>query len=126
MGMANGYTILAIVTPIIVCGVPVFDMLFAIIRRLAKHQKITAPDKGHIHHRLLKHGFSQKQAVLILYGLTSILGIIAVTLVSGFTVQGIICIAVAIIVWAIGYIYNDMKVRRSTMIPEETSKEDKN
>jgi UDP-GlcNAc:undecaprenyl-phosphate GlcNAc-1-phosphate transferase len=124
--MAKGYTILAIVTPIIVCGVPVFDMLFAIIRRLAKHQKITAPDKGHIHHRLLKHGFSQKQAVLILYGLTSILGIIAVTLVSGFTVQGIICIAVAIIVWAIGYIYNDMKVRRSTMIPEETSKEDKN
>lgn len=126
MGMAKGYTILAIVTPIIVCGVPVFDMLFAIIRRLAKHQKITAPDKGHIHHRLLKHGFSQKQAVLILYGLTSILGIIAVTLVSGFTVQGIICIAVAIIIWAIGYIYNDMKVRRSTMIPEETSKEDKN
>ncbi len=125
MGMAKGYTILAIVTPLIVCGVPVFDMLFAIVRRLAKHQKITAPDKGHIHHRLLKHGFSQKQAVLILYGLTSILGIIAVTLVTGFTKQGIICVIVAIIIWMIGYIYNDMKVRKSTMIPEETSKEDK-
>ena len=55
MGMAKGYTVLAIITPIIVCGVPVFDMLFAIVRRLAKHQKITAPDKGHIHHRLLKY-----------------------------------------------------------------------
>jgi len=124
MGMAKGYTVLAIVAPLIVCGVPVFDMIFAIIRRLAKHQKITAPDKGHIHHRLLKHGFSQKQAVLILYGLTSILGIIAVTLVSGMTKQGIICIILAIIIWAIGYIYNDYKIRRSTMIPEETSKDD--
>ncbi len=123
MGMAKGYTVLAIVTPLIVCGVPVFDMLFAIIRRLAKHQKLTAPDKGHIHHRLLKHGFSQKQAVLILYGLTSILGIVAVTLVTGMTKQGILCVILAIIIWIIGYVYNDLKLKRSVMIPEETSKE---
>ena len=96
-------------------------MVFAIIRRLAKHQKLTAPDKGHIHHRLLKHGFSQKQAVLILYGLTSILGITAVTLVTGMTKQGILCIILAIIIWAIGYVYNDLKLKRSIMIPEETS-----
>ena len=120
MGMAKGYTILAIVAPLIVCGVPVFDMVFAIIRRLVKHQKLTAPDKGHIHHRLLKHGFSQRQAVLILYGLTSILGIIAVTLVTGMTRQGILCIILAIIIWIIGYVYNDLKVKRSIMIPEET------
>ena len=125
MGMAKGYTILAIVAPLIVCGVPVFDMLFAIIRRLIKRQKLTAPDKGHIHHRLLKHGFSQKQAVLILYGLTSILGITAVTLVTGMTKQGIICIIVAIIIWVIGYVYNDLKLKRNTMIPEETYKSGK-
>ncbi len=125
MGMAKGYTILAIVAPLIVCGVPVFDMLFAIVRRLAKHQKLTAPDKGHIHHRLLKHGFSQKQAVLILYGLTSILGITAVTLVTGMTKQGILCIILAIIIWVIGYVYNDLKLKRNTMIPEETSSESK-
>ena len=120
MGMAKGYTIIAIVAPLIVCGVPVFDMVFAIIRRLIKRQKLTAPDKGHIHHRLLKHGFSQKQAVLILYGLTSILGITAVTLVTGMTKQGILCIILAIIIWIIGYIYNNHKLRRSIMIPEQT------
>ena len=120
LGMAKGYTILAIVAPLIVCGVPVFDMLFAIIRRLAKHQKLTTPDKGHIHHRLLKHGFSQKQAVLILYGLTSVLGITAVTLVTGMTKQGILCIILAIIIWVIGYVYNDLKLNRSVMIPKET------
>jgi len=124
MGMAKGYTILAIVAPLIVCGVPVFDMVFAIIRRLAKHQKLTTPDKGHIHHRLLKHGFSQKQAVLILYGLTSILGITAVTLVTGMTKQGILCIILAIIIWVIGYVYNDLKLRRSVMIPQETTSND--
>ena len=123
MGMAKGYTILAIAAPLIVCGVPVFDMIFAIIRRLAHHQKLTAPDKGHIHHRLLKHGFSQKQAVLILYGLTSILGITAVTMVTGMTKQGILCIILAIIIWAIGYVYNDLKIRKTTLIPEETIKE---
>lgn len=125
LGMAKGYTLIAIAAPLIVCGVPVFDMLFAIIRRLIRHQKLTAPDKGHIHHRLLKHGFSQRQAVLILYGLTSVLGIIAVTLVTGMTKQGIICVVLAIIIWAIGYIHNDLKVKRSTLIPEETSKESK-
>lgn len=125
IGMAKGYTLLAIATPLIVCGVPVFDMLFAIVRRLAKHQKLTAPDKGHIHHRLLKHGFSQKQAVLILYGLTSVLGIIAVTLVTGMTKQGILCIILAIIIWVIGYVYNNLKLKRNTMIPEETKTEKK-
>lgn len=121
MGMAKGYTIIAVVAPLIVCGVPVFDMVFAIVRRLIKHQKLTAPDKGHIHHRLLKHGFSQKQSVLILYGLTSILGIVAVTLVTGMTKQGILCIILAIIIWVIGYVYNDLKLKRNIMIPEETT-----
>lgn len=123
MGMAKGYTLIAIIAPLIVCGVPVFDMLFAIFRRLAHHQKLTTPDKGHIHHRLLRHGFSQKQAVLILYGITSILGIIAVTMVTGMTKQGIICVVLAIIIWIIGYVYSDLKIKKSVLIPEETSKE---
>lgn len=82
MGMAKGYTMLAIVAPIIILGIPVFDMAFAIIRRLIRGQKITAPDKEHIHHRLLNLGLSQKQAVITLYIITSILGIIAVALVA--------------------------------------------
>ena len=124
MGMAKGYTILAIVAPLIVCGVPVFDMVFAIVRRLAKHQKLTTPDKGHIHHRLLKHGFSQKQAVLILYGMTSVLGIVAVTMVTGMTKQGIISIVASLIIWIIGYVYNDLKIKKNVMISEKGSKED--
>lgn len=125
IGMAKGYTVLAIVAPIIIVGVPVFDMIFAGVRRVAHHQKITTPDKGHIHHRLLKHGFSQKQAVLILYALTSILGIIAVTLVSGKLVQGVLWVVIVLLIWAIGYIVSNIKERKHTMIEDTKSEENK-
>lgn len=39
-------------------------------------------DKGHLHHRLMKKGYTQKQAVLILYGLTAILGMFAIILLE--------------------------------------------
>lgn len=125
MGMAKGYTVLAIVAPLIVVGVPVFDMLFAVVRRLAHHQKITTPDKGHIHHRLLKHGFSQKQAVLILYTLTSILGIIAVTLVSGRVIQGVLCVIIVLLIWVIGYIVSNINSRKHAMIEETKTDKDR-
>lgn len=94
MGMAKGYTILTIATPIIILGIPVFDMVFAIIRRLIRHQKITAPDKEHIHHRLLNLGLSQKQAVLTLYTITSVLGIIAVALTANMKWQILLVIII--------------------------------
>lgn len=125
MGMAKGYTLLAIVIPLIILGVPVFDMLFAIIRRLARHQKLTTPDKDHIHHRLLRKGFSQRQAVLILYTITSILGILSVTIISGKLKQGIMSIVIVIIAWIGGYIYNDFKMRRHNILAEENKKEEK-
>ncbi len=80
LGSAKGYTLFAIAAPIIILGVPIFDMLFAIVRRLLKGQKITTPDKDHLHHRLLRCGLSHKQVVLALYGATSLLGIIAVSI----------------------------------------------
>jgi len=94
MGMAKGYTVLAIVAPIIILGIPVFDMIFAIIRRLLRGQKITAPDKEHIHHRLLNLGLSQRQAVLTLYVITSVLGVIAVALTANMKWQIILVIVI--------------------------------
>lgn len=124
MGMAKGYTLLAIVLPLLILGVPVFDMVFAIIRRLIRHQKLTAPDKDHIHHRLLRKGFSQRQSVLILYTITSILGIISVTVLSGKVTQGIVAASIVIIAWIGGYIYNDLKNRRHTLLSEENKGEE--
>ena len=82
LGFAKGYTIVAIIVPILALGVPIFDTLFAMIRRLLKGQPMLKPDGAHIHHRLLKRGLNQRQAVLVLYTVTSILCIISVVMIS--------------------------------------------
>lgn len=82
LGFAKGYTIVAIIVPILALGVPIFDTLFAMIRRFLKGQPMLKPDGAHIHHRLLKRGLNQRQAVLVLYTVTSILCIISVVMIS--------------------------------------------
>ena len=82
LGFAKGYTMIAIIAPILALGVPIFDTLFAMVRRFLKGQPLLKPDGAHIHHRLLKHGLNQRQAVLVLYSITSVLCIIAVTIIS--------------------------------------------
>lgn len=82
LGFAKGYTMLAIIAPVLVLGIPIFDTLFAMVRRFLKGQPMLKPDGAHIHHRLLKRGFSQRQAVVILYTITTILCMGAVLIVS--------------------------------------------
>jgi len=61
--------ITSIFIPLMILAVPILDTLFAIIRRLLKHKKISDPDKEHLHHQLLKMNFSHKNTVLIIYGI---------------------------------------------------------
>ena len=81
LGVAKTYTIAVIVLPILVLGLPILDVVWAIIRRIIKGKSIKAifkADNEHVHHKLVKRGFSQKQAVLILYGASAILGMFAI------------------------------------------------
>ncbi len=83
LGVAKTYTAIVLIAPIIVLALPIFDTLFAIVRRIIKGKSIKAvlkPDKGHLHHRLMQKGYTQKQAVLIMYGITAILGMFAIIL----------------------------------------------
>ena len=78
-------TYVAFALPFLILGLPIFDTLFAIIRRLLKGQGIMTPDRGHLHHRLMDLGFSQRSAVIILYALSAILAISAIVMfVSNF------------------------------------------
>ena len=54
------------------------DSAFAIIRRAINHKPIMMADRGHLHHRLIDAGYSNKQAVAILYGLSLASAVIAV------------------------------------------------
>ena len=82
LGFSRGYSTLEFLAPVLILGVPIFDTLFAMIRRAVKLKPLFAPDGGHIHHRLIKAGFTQRQSVLILYTVTSTLCIIAVSLIT--------------------------------------------
>ena len=59
--------ITSVFIPLMILAVPIMDTFFAIIRRLLHHQKISAPDKQHLHHQLLKMNFSHRNTVLIIY-----------------------------------------------------------
>ena len=106
LGVAKTYTALVLIAPIIVLGLPIFDTIFAIIRRIIKGKSIKAvfkADKGHLHHRLMKRGYTQKQAVLILYGLTATLGMFAIILLESGIWKALSFALLVIAIIAIGY-----------------------
>ncbi len=78
--MFKFYAIITFVVPLLALALPLFDTLFAIIRRLLKGQNPMKPDRGHLHHRLIDMGLSQKQAVAVLYCLSAVLGLTAVVI----------------------------------------------
>lgn len=106
LGVAKTYTVAVIVLPLIVLGLPIFDTLWAIIRRLIKGKSIKAifkADKGHLHHRIVARGFSQKQAVLILYGISATFGIFAVILLDSGIWKALSFLLMVIVAIGLGY-----------------------
>lgn len=57
-----------LIVPLVIAGVPIIDTFAAIVRRRRGHMAISQADTGHIQHRLIKQGFDQKQAALMIYG----------------------------------------------------------
>lgn len=64
----KGTVLTSVFVPLLILAVPILDTLFAIIRRLLKHQHISDADKEHLHHQLLGMKFSHRTTVLIIYG----------------------------------------------------------
>ncbi len=81
-GLFKAAAIISFAVPFLLLGLPIFDTGMAIVRRLAKGQSPMAPDRGHIHHRLIDMGLTQKQAVAVLYVISAILGLCAVVLTT--------------------------------------------
>lgn len=102
-GFFKLYAIISFAVPFLILGVPIFDICFAIIRRLAKGQNPMQADRGHVHHRLIDMGFNQKQSVAITYMLTAILGLAAVVLTSSGEMRALILLAAVFVVGAIGF-----------------------
>ena len=101
-GLFKLYAIISFAVPFLILGVPIFDICFAFLRRIAKGQNPMVADRGHVHHRLIDMGFSQKQSVAIAYMLAAILGLAAVLLTSSGELRALVLIGAVFVVGAIG------------------------
>jgi UDP-GlcNAc:undecaprenyl-phosphate/decaprenyl-phosphate GlcNAc-1-phosphate transferase len=70
-GSHKSPTMVAVAIPIVSLGLPILDVTFAVIRRFLSGKRLFAPDREHIHHKLLGRGVSHRQAVLVLYGVSA-------------------------------------------------------
>jgi len=102
LGMAKTYALMSIVLPVIILGLPIFDTLFAIFRRLLNHQPIMQADRGHLHHKLMDAGLTQKQVVVILYTVTAVLGIYAVVVVESDVWKAVALLLILAVLSVIG------------------------
>ncbi|HBN07288.1 MAG TPA: undecaprenyl-phosphate alpha-N-acetylglucosaminyl 1-phosphate transferase [Cyanobacteria bacterium UBA8530] len=91
----------ALVLPVLILGVPIFDTAFAILRRLWKHKPIFSPDKGHLHHRLLGIGLSQKKVVVLIYGVSLSFCGLAMLLVKVTGAVTVLLSSLLILTWGI-------------------------
>lgn len=96
-GVMKSVATIAIVVPIIILGLPIFDTTFAIFRRLLNGRPIMEADKGHLHHKLLQRGLSQRQTVLILYLISGVFGLSAVLIAKANSKQAVIIAGIIII-----------------------------
>lgn len=88
-GVMKSVATIAIIVPIIILGVPIFDTTFAIFRRILSGRSIMSADKGHLHHRLLARGYSQRKTVLILYAISGVFGLFAVLIAKANSQQAV-------------------------------------
>ena len=106
LGIAKTYTLIVIVAPLLVLALPVFDTLMAIIRRIKNGKSLKAviePDNGHLHHKMLRKGFTQKQAVLILYGVSATFGMFTIILLESGIWKAISFALIIVAIIGLGY-----------------------
>lgn len=134
MAVARSAFFVSLLVPIIAAGVPILDTAIAIIRRKRAHQPIDSADRGHIHHRLLQAGYSQKATVYIMWGWTALLsaGAIVVSAIDGpprYVVFVILAVVTGFIVFKLKLLqpvllhhYNPRsKTRRGTTADQDSS-----
>jgi len=102
LGTVKSAATIALIVPIVALGLPILDTAFAIIRRYMSGKPIFKPDKGHLHHRLLEMGLTQKQAVLLMYVISGCLGLSAIALTEVNKSLGVLIILILLCIACFG------------------------
>jgi len=97
-GSHKSPTMVAVAIPIVSLGLPILDVAVAVLRRFLSCRRIFAPDREHIHHKLLGQGISHRQTVLVLYGVSACFGLFSLLLLN----PGGAAVAAVLVVVGIG------------------------
>jgi len=106
LGLAKTYTAIVILAPLIIFALPLLDTFLAVIRRIIKTRSfkgIFKADREHLHHKIMKQGYTQKQTVFILYGISASLGMFAIILLENGLFKAISFALIVIAIASIGY-----------------------
>jgi UDP-GlcNAc:undecaprenyl-phosphate GlcNAc-1-phosphate transferase len=99
VGSQKAPTMIAVAIPVVALGLPILDVVLAVIRRFLAGKPLFSRDNDHIHHKLLKMGFSQREAVLILYAVTAGFGFMSLALLQGRQAIALVLASIGIGVW---------------------------
>lgn len=107
-GTIKSATAFAIAVPVLAFGLPIYDTLFAMIRRKVNGKPIMQADRGHLHHRLLDMGLNQRQVVLIMYLISAVLGGISIIAMQVSTPRSYFLLTIVILIigfaaWKCGF-----------------------
>lgn len=75
-GLKN-VTVITLIIPVIILGVPITDTVYAILRRMLNKSPVFQPDKHHLHHRLMQMGLTHRSTVMVIYGIALIFSFIS-------------------------------------------------
>lgn len=108
-GVFKLHTVISFLVPLSIFALPLLDTTVAIIRRVAHGKSPFSPDRGHLHHKLVDMGFTQKNAVRILYAICALLGLVAVVFTdtifdSSRLVKAVLVLILALIVFLFNYL----------------------
>jgi UDP-GlcNAc:undecaprenyl-phosphate GlcNAc-1-phosphate transferase len=124
-GAFKSYAIISFAVPLLILGLPLFDASFAILRRLFTGKGIMTADRGHLHHRLIDMGFSQKQTVFILYAISGVLGITAVILAESGALRALLLLVCVLIFILIGSLLGKNVANMSGGMPQGIEEEER-
>jgi UDP-GlcNAc:undecaprenyl-phosphate GlcNAc-1-phosphate transferase len=93
-------TIIAVAIPVVSFGLPILETTISVLRRWISGQPLFGADREHIHHMLLDRGLSQRQVVIILYGVSAVFGLLSLFLLyPGGATLGIVLFVLGAGIW---------------------------
>ena len=108
-GLFKLHTLLSFIIPLSIFALPILDTSWAIFRRLLHGKSPFSPDRGHLHHKLIDLGFTQKEAVGIIYAICGLLGLVALTFTDTMFketrfIKSLLLVAAAVAIFAINFL----------------------